>query len=76
MKTEIWGDHQKFDTIEQARAACNVPPDFEVYDEMWNGECYHDRDIHMDYWPVWVYEVDDDGEIIQGIELIGYIEKP
>lgn len=75
MKTMIYGKHTDFVSKEEARAACDTPATLDTDGMIWNGEFYYDRDSKTEYWPVEEFEIDEDGEIVQGVELIGYISE-
>ncbi len=73
---EIRCGYEKFESLEDAQHEVNVV-EKEFYDEDWNGFCYIEKenDHEYEYWPVNVYEIDENGEIVQEIARLGYVKR-
>ena len=71
MKTKFYGYGQEYKTREEAEHAADVK-ELDTTGLIWNGEMYHDNETGADYWPIDELEVDEDGEIIQQIDRLGY----
>ena len=71
MTIMYYGYGKEYKTREEAEAAVDIK-DLDTTGLVWNGEMYHDKETGADYWPITAEEIDENGEMIQEIERLGY----